>query len=89
MSEAPEPATGIDLGTTFSCVAIYQNKKTEVFANEYGHRTTPSYVAFTNTQRLIGEAPQQQQTTNPQNTIFTAKRLIGLTTDDLTKCCFH
>ncbi|KKA26665.1 hypothetical protein TD95_001622 [Thielaviopsis punctulata] len=71
------PAVGIDLGTTYSCVAIYRDDRCDVIANEQGNRTTPSFVAFTDTERLIGDAAKNQVAMNPQNTVFDAKRLIG------------
>jgi L1 cell adhesion molecule like protein len=72
------PAIGIDLGTTYCCVGVFQHGKVEIIANDQGNRTTPSFVAFTGTERLIGEAAKNQVAMNHKNTVFGMSKLRHL-----------
>jgi len=79
-----EVAVGIDLGTTYSCVAVWQNGRVQIIPNDQGINITPSYVAFTDTERLVGDAAKNQAPSNPKNTVYDAKRLIGRKIDETT-----
>jgi heat shock 70kDa protein 1/2/6/8 len=90
MTKSEGPAIGIDLGTTYSCVGVWQHDRVEIIANDQGNRTTPSYVAFTDTERLIGDAAKNQVAMNPTNTVFGKSRRALLFISEVELCsCFR
>ena len=80
--EVDGPVIGIDLGTTYSCVGIFKNGRVEIIPNEFGNRITPSYVAFTDDERLVGESAKNQALLDPKRSIYVVKRLMGRKFDD-------
>jgi heat shock protein 5 len=80
--EVDEPVIGIDLGTTYSCVGIFKNGRVEIIPNEFGNRITPSFVAFTDEERMVGESAKNQALLDPKRSIYVVKRLIGRKFDD-------
>ena len=80
--EVDGPVIGIDLGTTYSCVGIFKNGRVEIIPNELGNRITPSYIGFTDDEKLVGEAAKNQVSSNPLRTVYVVKRLMGRNFDD-------
>lgn len=80
--EVDGPVIGIDLGTTYSCVGIFKNGRVEIIPNEFGNRITPSFVAFTDDERLVGESAKNQALLDPKRSIYVVKRLMGRKFDD-------